>query len=182
MRKYVKTQTALAKELNVSPQTVCTRMKRGGSPGVTGWGYNVKAWREYFISTGLNPDDNVRRGTPPSEAEGFGGDEEKPPRKVKSSDPSGSEQVSYEEGRRRKIQAEARMKDYQLAILRGEHLSADSVKNEWASKVGRAIGLLRAKLENELPPILSGLEAHAIRKELADVVDDFCKAMQEDVE
>jgi hypothetical protein len=43
--------------------------------------------------------------------------------------------------------------------------------------VGQAVSLLRKRLENELPPILSGLDATAIRKELSAAVDEFAAIM-----
>ena len=44
-------------------------------------------------------------------------------------------------------------------------------------QVKDAIKLLRDKLENELPPILSGLDAVRIRREMERVVDEYCAVM-----
>lgn len=44
---------------------------------------------------------------------------------------------------------------------------------------GQAITLLRKRLENELPPVLSGLDAVGIRKELSRAIDEFSAMLHE---
>ena len=45
--------------------------------------------------------------------------------------------------------------------------------------VGQAVALLRKRLEQEIPPILSGLDAIAIRKELSIAVDEFAAILHD---
>ena len=40
------------------------------------------------------------------------------------------------------------------------------------TRVGRAVSLLRNKLESELPPILSGLDAVGIQDEVRKAIDE----------
>jgi len=51
-------------------------------------------------------------------------------------------------------------------------LAAVEVRQTWTRLVGRAKELLRNKFENELPPILSGLDATAIQEESRRAIDE----------
>jgi hypothetical protein len=46
------------------------------------------------------------------------------------------------------------------------------VQATWTNLVGQATALLRAKFENELPPILSGLDATGIQEECRKALDE----------
>jgi hypothetical protein len=48
----------------------------------------------------------------------------------------------------------------------------DEVAEKWSTGVGMAVSLLRKKFENELPPILSGLDAPAIQQECRQAIDE----------
>ncbi|MBE2180202.1 MAG: hypothetical protein IAE97_06995 [Chthoniobacterales bacterium] len=79
----------------------------------------------------------------------------------------------------RKLLAEVMERELRLKVKQGEFVPLDDVRTRWAYHVGQAVALLRKRLENELPPILSGLDATAIRKELSGAVDEFASLMHD---
>ena len=79
----------------------------------------------------------------------------------------------------RKLLAEVMERELRLRVKQGEFVPLDDVRTRWAYHVGQAVALLRKRLENELPPILSGLDATAIRRELSGAVDEFAALMHE---
>ena len=66
-----------------------------------------------------------------------------------------------------------------MAVKKGEYIATETVRQQWLSYVGKAIALLRSKFENELPPILSGLDAQGIREESAKAIDEVCRILHE---
>lgn len=66
----------------------------------------------------------------------------------------------------RRLLVDIEERELRLAIKRETVVSLDSVRQEWITKVARARSLLESRFLNELPPILSGLDAHAIRGKL----------------
>jgi hypothetical protein len=67
-----------------------------------------------------------------------------------------------EQLRARKLLAEVEERELKVAVKKGEFVRFDEVRTSWVARVGKAIALLRAKFENELPPILSGKDAQGI--------------------
>ena len=100
---------------------------------------------------------------------------------VKQHGLKGGEELTDAEGslKARKLLAEVMERELRLKVKQGEFVPLDDVKTRWAYHVGQAVALLRKRLENELPPILSGLDATAIRKELSGAVDEFAALMHE---
>jgi transposase-like protein len=80
----------------------------------------------------------------------------------------------------RKLLAEVEQREIRTAILKGEYVPLETVRVEWTTQVGKAIALLRAKFENELPPILSGLDAVAIQEECQRAIDEVCGVLHKD--
>jgi len=66
----------------------------------------------------------------------------------------------------RKLLAEVMEREFRLQVKQGEYVLLDEVHQSWMSLVAQARSLLEARLLNELPPILSGKDAHGIRAEL----------------
>jgi DNA-binding transcriptional MerR regulator len=77
----------------------------------------------------------------------------------------------------RKLLAEVEQREIRTAILKGEYVALEQVRLEWTTQVGKAIALMRAKFESELPPILSGLDAIAIQRECAAAIDEVCETL-----
>ena len=100
---------------------------------------------------------------------------------VKDRGLKGSEVVSDEESslKARKLLAEVMEREFRLKIKQGEYVLLDDVKTRWAFHVGQATALLRKRLENELPPLLSGLDAIGIRRELSLAIDEFAALLHE---
>jgi phage terminase Nu1 subunit (DNA packaging protein) len=76
--------------------------------------------------------------------------------------------------RARKLLAEVEERELKVAVKKGEFVRFDEVRTSWVARVGKAIALLRAKFENELPTILSGKDAQGIREECAKAIDEVC--------
>ena len=81
--------------------------------------------------------------------------------------------------RARKLLAEVMEREFRLAVKQGEYVLLEDVKTRWAYQIGQAGTLLRKRLENELPPVLSGLDAVGIRKELSRAIDEFAALLHE---
>jgi hypothetical protein len=59
----------------------------------------------------------------------------------------------------RKLLAEVEERELRLGIRRGDFVSVASVRQSWTELVAQAASMIRRKFEQELPPILSGLDA-----------------------
>lgn len=77
----------------------------------------------------------------------------------------------------RKLLAEVEQREIRTAILKGDYVPLEQVRVEWTTQVGKAIALLRAKFESELPPVLSGLDAVGIQNECAAAIDEVCQTL-----
>jgi hypothetical protein len=66
-----------------------------------------------------------------------------------------------------------------VAVRKGQYVSIEEVRLEWTSLVGKATALLRNKFENELPPILSGLDATAIQEECRKAIDEVLSTLHQ---
>ena len=64
-------------------------------------------------------------------------------------------------------------------VREGKFLSADYVTRLVSELATLLNATLRTKLEDELPPIIAGLPAPAIRIEMKKVHDEICRMMQE---
>jgi len=79
----------------------------------------------------------------------------------------------------RKLLAEVEERELRLAIRREEYVPLAEVREEWTTRVGRAIQLFRSKFEVELPPILSGLDAVGIQAECQRALDEVFRMLHE---
>lgn len=79
----------------------------------------------------------------------------------------------------RKLLAEVEQREIRTAILKGEYVPLEQVRVEWTTQVGKAVALLRAKFESELPPVLSGLDAVDIQTECAAAIDEVCRTLND---
>jgi transcriptional regulator with XRE-family HTH domain len=100
---------------------------------------------------------------------------------MKRHDLKGSTAVVDEETalRARKLLAEVEERELKVAVRKGQYVSIEEVRMEWTSLVGKATALLRNKFENELPPILSGLDATAIQEECRKAIDEVLSTLHQ---
>ncbi len=77
----------------------------------------------------------------------------------------------------RKLLAEIEDRELKVALKRGDYVLLSEVRREWLTQVGKAIALMRAKFENELPPILAGKDAQGVREECARAIDEVCNTL-----
>jgi len=69
--------------------------------------------------------------------------------------------------------------DFQNTVKKGEYVPLDQVREEWIGLVAQATSILRAKFENELPPVLSGLDATGIQAECRKAIDEVLRCLHE---
>lgn len=79
----------------------------------------------------------------------------------------------------RKLLAEVEERELRIAVKKGEYVPLYQVRTEWIGLVAQATSILRAKFENELPPILSGLDATGIQKECRKTIDEVLRCLHE---
>lgn len=84
---------------------------------------------------------------------------------------AGRSQVDRQEAlKARKLLAEVEQRELRTALLKGEYVPLEQVRIDWTTNIGKARALLEARFLNELPPILVGKDAIAIREELEKVL------------
>ena len=72
----------------------------------------------------------------------------------------------------RKLLAEVEERELKVAIRKGDYVLVSEVREAWTRLAGRARARLETRLLNELPPVLSGKDAHGIRRELESVLTE----------
>lgn len=79
----------------------------------------------------------------------------------------------------RKLLAEVEERELRIAVKKGEYVALTKVREEWIGLVAQATAILRAKFENELPPVLSGLDATGIQRECRRAIDEVLLCLHE---
>jgi hypothetical protein len=79
----------------------------------------------------------------------------------------------------RKLLAEVEERELRIQIKKGEYVRLDQVRAEWIGLAAQATAILRSKFENELPPILSGLDATGIQAECRKAIDEVLRVLHE---
>jgi len=93
---------------------------------------------------------------------------------------AGKTPVGNEEAlKARKLLAEVEERELRIAVKKGEYVPLHQVRTEWIGLVAQATSILRAKFENELPPILSGLDATGIQRECRQAIDEVLRCLHE---
>jgi DNA-binding XRE family transcriptional regulator len=82
----------------------------------------------------------------------------------------GSTATDMEALKARKLLAEIEDRELRTAVRKGEFISLEQVRVDWTTQIGKARALLEARFLNELPPVLVGKDAVAIREELERVL------------
>jgi hypothetical protein len=93
---------------------------------------------------------------------------------------AGKAPVGNEEAlKARKLLAEVEERELRIAVKKGEYVPLTKVREEWIGLVAQATAVLRAKFENELPPVLSGLDATGIQAECRKAIDEVLRCLHE---
>jgi len=93
---------------------------------------------------------------------------------------AGKTPVGNEEAlKARKLLAEVEERELRIAVKKGEYVPLTKVREEWIGLVAQATSVLRAKFENELPPVLSGLDATGIQAECRKAIDEVLLCLHE---
>ena len=93
---------------------------------------------------------------------------------------AGKTPVGNEEAlKARKLLAEVEERELRIAVKKGEYVPLHQVRTEWIGLVAQATSILRAKFENELPPILSGLDAAGIQRECRQAIDEVLRSLHQ---
>lgn len=79
----------------------------------------------------------------------------------------------------RKLLAEVEERELRIAVKKGEYVALTKVREEWIGLIAQATAILRAKFENELPPVLSGLDATGIQRECRRAIDEVLRCLHE---
>ena len=135
----------LAAILGVSRQLLNAWKKRKDAPKAAANGtHDVAAWREF-----------MRRND------------------LKGGEPATQDAADVETSlKARKLLAEVEERELRLGIKRGDFVAIDEVRQAWTELVAQAASMLRKKFEQELPPILSGLDATGIQEEARAAIDE----------
>jgi hypothetical protein len=92
---------------------------------------------------------------------------------LKGGEPSTQDAADVETSlKARKLLAEVEERELRLGIKRGDFVAIDEVRQAWTELVAQAASMLRKKFEQELPPILSGLDATGIQEEARAAIDE----------
>ena len=142
----------LASILGVTRQSVHAWKKRKDAPKPAPNGlHDVAAWREF-----------MRRND------------------LKGAEPEGKEPADIESSlKARRLLADVEERELRLGIRRGEFVAVEEVRQTWTEFVAQATAMLRKKFEQELPPILSGLDATGIQEEARRAIDEVLAVLHE---
>lgn len=143
----------LAAILVASRQTLNTWKKRKDAPKPASNGlHDVAAWREF-----------MRRND------------------LKGGEPLTPDAADIETSlKARKLLAEVEERELRLGIKRGDFVAVEEVRQAWTEFVAQATSMLRKKFEQELPPILSGLDATGIQEEARRAIDEVLTILHQD--
>ena len=82
-----------------------------------------------------------------------------------------------EELKTRKLLAEVRQAEIKLKVMEGTYVPIEKVREVWTIHIGQVRQILESRFLNELPPILTTLDAVQIRKKMQEVLDESYKAL-----
>ena len=101
---------------------------------------------------------------------------------IKAHGLKGSDSPGMQALKERRLIAQCETIEHRLAVEKGKYLLADETEQALALYSAEQRGILRQKLENELPSELVGLDQIAIRAKMKSVVDAICAVMMPLVE
>ena len=82
-----------------------------------------------------------------------------------------------EELKTRKLLAEVRQAEIKLKVMEGTYVHIEKVREVWTTHIGQVRQILESRFLNELPPILTTLDAVQIREKMQEVLDESYKAL-----
>ena len=143
----------LAAILGITRQSINTWKKRKDAPKAAANGsHDVAAWREF-----------MRRND------------------LKGGEPLNKDAADIESSlKARKLIAEVEERELRLGIRRGDYVAVEEVRQIWTEFVAQATSMLRKKFEQELPPILSGLDATGIQEEARRAIDEVLSILHQE--
>ena len=142
----------LAAALGVARQSLYAWKKRKDAPKPAANGlHDVAAWNEFMRRNDLK-----------------GGEAMQQPGDIESS------------LKARKLLAEVEERELRLGIRRGDYVAVEEVRQIWTEFVAQATSMLRKKFEQELPPILSGLDATGIQEEARRAIDEVLSILHQE--
>jgi len=142
----------LAAALGVARQSLYGWKKRKDAPKPAANGlHDVMAWNEFMRRNDLK-----------------GGEAMQQPGDIESS------------LKARKLLAEVEERELRLGIRRGDYVAVEEVRQIWTEFVAQATSMLRKKFEQELPPILSGLDATGIQEEARRAIDEVLSILHQE--
>lgn len=77
----------------------------------------------------------------------------------------------------RKLLAEVKQAELKLSVMEGNYVSIEKVREVWTTHIGQVRSILESRFLNELPPILTALDAIQIREKMRDVLDEAYAAI-----
>lgn len=77
----------------------------------------------------------------------------------------------------RKLLAEVRQAEIKLKVMEGTYVPIEKVREVWMSHIGQVRNILESRFLNELPPILTTLNAIQIREKMQEVLDETYSAI-----
>jgi hypothetical protein len=142
--------TELGEILGVTRRTIHNWRSQPDAPEPAANGkHNVLAWREWIKAKGLK-----------------GAEDEDP-----------EQAMGMDALKERDMLAKVQTREFDLAVKRKEYVPIEAVKERWTYHIERAVMTLRKKLEDEAPPVIEGMDAQQIRKEMGRIVDEFISLM-----
>lgn len=88
-----------------------------------------------------------------------------------------AESPEDEELKSRKLLAEVKQAELKLKVMEGTYVPIEKVREVWMSHIGQVRSILESRFLNELPPLLTTLDAIQIREKLQEVLDETYKAI-----
>ena len=77
----------------------------------------------------------------------------------------------------RKLLAEVCQAELKLKTMEGQYVSIEKIREVWTTHIGQVRSILESRLLNELPPLLTAMDAIQIREKLRDVLDEAYAAI-----
>lgn len=96
---------------------------------------------------------------------------------VRKHDLKESDSPEDEELKTRKLLAEVKQAEIKLKVMEGTYVAIEKVREVWTAHIGQVRQILENRFLNELPPILTTLDAVQIREKLQEVLGETYKAI-----